>query len=124
MRQIVAENALTVDTVWNTLEGVCSDWWLDRSLKTPGGYAIGTDSMVIVMSDKATAGVRSMVSFVLPSCKVMLIKPPFEVSLFYCSARNEPVFHSGSFLFGQSVLSVCQEFRPQKFATTAPGPEK
>lgn len=48
----------------------------NQPLETPRGYAIGTDSMVIVINDKTTAGARSMVNVVLPSCKVIRIKSP------------------------------------------------
>jgi len=81
MRQIAAENALTVDTAWHTLEAFPAAGGLDPPMKTLEGYAIGPDNTLIVISDKVTAGVRSMVSFVLPNCKVMLIKPPVEVSM-------------------------------------------
>lgn len=114
MRQIVAENALTVDTVWHTLEAFPVAGRLDLPLKTLGGYAIGTDNTLIVISDKVTAGVRSMVSFVLPNCKVMLIKPPFETLMWYPRAG---LVHR-PFSFRAPLVS--QEFALRFFATTYP----
>ena len=85
--------------MWNTLKAFPAAGGQDQPLKTPRGYAIGiADSMVIVMSDKATAGVRSMVNFVLPSCKVICIEAPIEVSMF-CPG---PVLYTGPFLCGQN----------------------
>lgn len=89
---------MTVDTVWNTLESVSCGWWSRPAAENARGYAIGTDSMVIVISDKTTAGVRSMVSLVLPRCKVIRIEAPIEVSMF-CPG---PVSNTGPFLCGHA----------------------